>query len=153
MIKVLWKLWRIYAHLVGIIFMVFTLYYVIRFSIIYQPLNVNSDKATKVEIICTNIVEGKRYKVEITDQTMLKELISKTNSLKVTEGSLSDKDDYNINISFKSEMEYNYSIRLHGNVIIYGEKAYKVREKEREDYIEYIKYLIKEGDNCIVEDW
>jgi len=153
MIKVLWKLWRIYAHLVGIIFMVFTLYYVIRFSIIYQPLNVNSDKATKVEIICTNIVEGKRYKVEITDQTMLKELISKTNSLKVTEGSLSDKDDYNINISFKSEMEYNYSIRLHGNAIIYGEKAYKVREKEREDYIEYIKYLIKESDNCIVEDW
>lgn len=151
--KVLWKLWRIYAHTVGIIFLIMFVYIVIKLSIIYHPVDINSDKVTKIEIVYTDHNEKKRYTVEITEQTVINELVKKTNDFKVTEGTTSGGSDYSMTIYFRYDNEYYSWVRLWGNAIILGEESFKLRKKDKKDYIEYIKYLIEESDICIVEDW
>lgn len=151
--KVLWKIWRVYTHAVGIIFLSMFVYIVIKLSIIYHPVDIDVDRVTKIEIVYTDVNMGKRYTVEIADQAIIKELVKKTNDFNVTEGTTSGGSDYWMIIYFKYDKEYYYSVRFFGNAIILGEEAYKLRKKDKKDYIEYIKHLIEESDNCIVEEW
>lgn len=152
MVKLPRKLWRVYVKAVGIIFLMYFLYLAIKLSIVNQPIDIDSAKVTMVQIVYTDADERKRYTVKIEDQKVIQDLVKKTNNFKVTERGKSGSSNYLMTIYFKYDIEYYYTVHFWGNSITLGDESFKIRKKDKKDYIEYIKYLIEESDNCIVED-
>lgn len=151
--NLLHKIWRNIIYIIFSIFVIILLIILIWQNIAYKPIIIKSlDSVEKIEIVLTIVEEEHTfYEVEITEKDEIRKLNSELCDIrakKIINGGGGEADTiinvkvyYNDN--YKGDKLENFTIYGEQILLNEGKKAYKMKENDSKNLLEYIFRLCK----------
>lgn len=134
---------NVFMMMVLLILVVFVAIIIKRNLVIHEPININIDNITHIEIEYYDCIAEKNYIMEIYENPQIQSVIDKVNSIKGLDKYSYEEISYIIHFRFYDEDKIIYKIRITGPNLIIGEESYMMKEKDREELNEWVLDILK----------